>query len=153
MDFTTSRYWTFGDGGFTNVSGTNLTYFMTNVTHHYTSVGTYSASLMVSNLDGLTGSSTQTVSVAAVPQPSFRSGSAISVNPSGQCLLTIMATNSVRYQIVYKIDLGNTNAWTPLTNGWTSGTSNGPLTILHQTATNGPQRFHRVEAKSKDAAP
>jgi len=99
----------------------------------------------------LAGSATQTVSVAAVPLPSFQAAGAISVNPSGQAALTIVATNGVKYQIVYKNDLRNTNAWTPLTNGWTSGANNGPLTFLHQTATNSPQRFYKIEAKSKDA--
>lgn len=149
----TNRYWSFGDGGSTNIAGTNQTYFSTNVTHSYASVGSYSVRLTVTNASGMTGSATQTVSVAAVLPPFFPSAGAISVNPSGQVALTIVATNGVKYQIVYKSDLGNTNAWSPLTNGWTSGTSNGPLTILHHTATNSPQRFYKVEAKSKDASP
>jgi autotransporter-associated beta strand protein len=125
--------------GVTNIAGTNLTLFSTNVAHNYASVGSYFVRL--------------TVSVAAVPPPFFPSVGAISVNPSGQVALRIVATTGVRYQLVYKNDLGSTNAWTSLTNGWTSGTSNGPLTVGHQTATNSPQRFYKVEAKSKDAAP
>jgi len=149
----TNRSWSFGDGGFTNFPGANLTFASTNFTRHYTSVSNYSVTLTVTNSDGLASSTNTTISVAAVPTPTFRTAGAISVNASGQPTFTMEATNGIKYRIVYKDDLLNTNGWTALPQGWTGGTNDGPLSITDLSATNSPRRFYKVEAVSKDAAP
>ena len=142
----TGRSWSFGDGLSTNTSGTNLT-------HRYTGAGNYSARLTVTNSAGLAGSATGMIAIAAVPRPTCNSLDAIGAGLSGHCALTIAAANGVKYRIVCKTNLLDTNAWAPLTNGWTGGTNSGPVTIIHQNATNSPRFFYRIEAESKDAAP
>ena len=106
-------------------------------------------------VSGASGASTNTqaglISVAAVPPPTFQTAGAISMNASGQPTFMLAATNGIKYRIVYKDDLLNTNGWTPLLSGWTSGTNNGPLAITDLSATNSSQRFYKVEAGSKDA--
>ena len=96
------------------------------------------------------------VAVAAVPPPAYSGGSnapVLTIDPSGGCVLTIAATNGIEYRVLYKNTLTDTNGWLPLTNDWTSGTNNGPITIVHTGATNQTSRFYRIQAESKDATP
>jgi len=143
----TNRYWIFGDGNTTNTADAS-------VTNTYAGAGTYDVSLTVTDTNGLSASVTNLglVSVATVPEPNFKTADTVQVDPgTGAAGLRITGTNGVQYLLVYKDDLLSTNDWLAVDPpGWVSGT-NGTMTLTDPGATNSPQRFYKLEAKSADA--
>jgi arylsulfatase A-like enzyme len=94
------------------------------------------------------------IAIAGAPPPGF-SDDAIEVDETtGQVTLTIETINGLQYRMVYLDDLTDTNGWQAVTppdpDGWTNG-AGAPISMMDAGATNHPQRFYRVEAKSLGA--
>jgi len=147
----TNCAWDFGDATTTN------TPTVVNLAHSYTSTGTFTVILAVSDDAGQSQAVTNNsmVTVAAVPTPVLAGAGAYRLNPaSGYATFTFTGTNGVKYRILYNDDLLNTNGWTavmpPEPDGWTNG-ANAAITLQDTNAPAATQRFYRVEAKSADA--
>jgi PKD repeat protein len=122
---TLSFDWDFGDGG----SSTEA-----NPTHVYTAVGTYTASLVVTDATGLSASAAVTVTVLAPTSVVYVSGISMTKNVSNR-------RTSARATVTVRDAAGNlkpgvvvTGVWSGLTTGTSTGTTGSSGTVTLSSA-------------------
>ncbi|MFN5962274.1 MAG: PKD domain-containing protein, partial [Verrucomicrobiota bacterium] len=123
---TLSFDWDFGDGG----SSTEA-----NPTHVYTAVGTYTASLVVTDATGLSGSASVTITVVPPSSVVYVSGISMTKSVSNRGT-SARATVTVRDGTgKLKSGVVVTGAWSGLTTGNSSGTTGSKGTVALNSAT------------------
>ena len=140
--------WDFGDGQTSNTAS------VIDLSHAYTSIGTFTVILTVTDTNGLSGSVTNENMISVTPRPpvtppemlSGRSG--FYLDPAtGHATVKFTAQDGVQYTLEYKDDLLATDpGWQPCCEPIT--TNGTPQIMLQDTndTHNVTQRYYRIEA-------